>query len=80
MGILKQQQKLWEKQKKKLGSSHATYSDYCKDELEKIFKKTIHSSCDTCLHIAYEAICDGSNGYITDEELIKASNGRLKHK
>lgn len=80
MGIMKQQQKMWEKQKKKLGSSHATYSDYCKDELGKIFKKPVHSKCDTCLQVAYEAIRDGRNGYITDEELLEASNGRLKHK
>jgi hypothetical protein len=80
MGNVKQQQKWWEKQKKKLGSLHATYSDYCKDELEKMFKRPIHSNCDTCLHVAYEAMRDGYNGYITDEELLEASNGRLKHK
>ena len=80
MGLIKQNQKWWEKQKKKLGSSHLTYSDYCKDVLEKLFKKRINSKCDTCLCVAYEAIRDGYNGYITDEELLEASNGRLKHK
>lgn len=73
-------EKWWMKEKKKLGVSHPTYNDFCKEKLEQLFKRPVKYSCDSCLQVAYESIRDGRNGYVTDEELIESSNNRLKHK
>ncbi len=73
-------EKWWTKEKKRLGVSHPTYNDFCKEKLEKLFKRPVKYSCDSCLQVAYESIRDGRNGYVTDEELIESSNNRLRHK
>ena len=73
-------EKWWDKEKKKLNVNHNTYSEYCKEKLEKIFKNEIKYTCECCLQTSYESLCEGNNGYVTDEELIKSSNNLLKHK
>ncbi len=74
------QEKWWAKERKKLGVSHSTYSEYCKEKLEGMFKRPVKCSCESCLQVAYESLRDGRNGYVTDEELIESSGSRLRHK
>jgi len=44
------------------------------------YKKEIKYSCEHCLKIAYESEKNGTKGYVTDDELIEASNYKLIHK
>ena len=48
--------------------------------LEGAFGKSVTYSCAHCLKEAHDAVVAGKNGYVTDNELIDASGGRLKHK
>ncbi len=48
--------------------------------LENKWNTKFNYSCYSCLKEAYLAEFNKKDGYITDEELITASNGRLKHK
>lgn len=42
---------------------------------------SIHYQCTHCLQIAYESEMNGGDrGYITDEELIACSNGKMQCK
>lgn len=36
--------------------------------------------CVHCLREAYHAVTTGTNGYVTDDDLIAASGGTLRHK
>ncbi len=76
----KQEAKWWAKQRQRIKSPHATYAEFCADELSKMFKNPVKHNCETCVKVAYEALRDGRNGYVTDEELIESSRGRLRHK
>lgn len=77
---LTREEKQWIELKKKLGSNHASYDEHCVAELERIWKtkKNIKWHCRSCLRHAYEK---GGIGkiYVTDDELIKSSEGNLKH-
>lgn len=44
------------------------------------YNKVIKYSCEHCLKIAYESEKNGTKGYVTDDELIEASNYKLIHK
>jgi hypothetical protein len=48
--------------------------------LEKRYKNKITYTCINCLQEAYKSELDDTQGYVTDEELIKSSNNKLKHK
>lgn len=48
--------------------------------LKKYYSNDIQYSCIHCLKEAYLSIIYDKTGYITDEELIKSSNYKLKHK
>ena len=62
-------------------------SDKKKKEIEMMIKtlelhwgNQIHYTCLYCLKEAYNSVINHKNGYITDDELIKSSNGKIKHK
>lgn len=65
----------WSKLKLKLGTNCSSHEDYMKVELEKRWKTSISYSCKHCLKEAFE-----NHGYVSDDELIESSKGRLKHK
>ncbi len=48
--------------------------------LESKWKNKVTFSCGHCLIEAYTSVINDTNGYVTDEELIKSSNDTLKHK
>lgn len=48
--------------------------------LEQKYKRTIKYSCVHCLKTAYESEINGITGYVTDDELVESSNGKLKYK
>ena len=48
--------------------------------LEKKWKTTIQYNCENCVKTAYENTFNGTNGYISDEDLINSSNHNLKTK
>lgn len=48
--------------------------------LESAFHCKITYNCNNCLKEAYNALINNTDGYITDDDLIIASKGRLKHK
>lgn len=48
--------------------------------LEKAFGRKVSWSCEHCLEEAFIAVTHGKSGYVTDDELIEASGGRLEHK
>ncbi len=48
--------------------------------LESKWKNKVTFSCSHCLTEAYTSVMNDTNGYVTDEELIKSSNNTLKHK
>ena len=48
--------------------------------LGKKWKNTITYKCSHCLREAYDSEMNNMQGYVTDEELIVASNNKLKHK
>jgi len=48
--------------------------------LEEKWNTKFKYSCSCCLKEAFLAEFNKKDGYITDDELITASNGRLKHK
>ena len=48
--------------------------------LENKWKTTIQYNCENCVKTAYENTFNGTNGYISDEELINSSNNNLKSK
>jgi hypothetical protein len=51
-----------------------------REKIEEVWKKPITGNCPYCLRTAYISIIDNRTGYVTDEELIEASGGKLKHK
>ena len=51
-----------------------------REKIEEVWKKPITGGCPYCLRIAYRSIMEDRTGYVTDEELIEASGGKLKHK
>jgi hypothetical protein len=42
--------------------------------------QTVSYKCVHCLRLAHQAVVTGTNGYVTDDELIAASSGMLRHK
>ncbi len=50
------------------------------ETLESAWKTKVKYTCLECLKTAYMSVKNNTNGYITDEELIKSSNNTLKHK
>jgi hypothetical protein len=48
--------------------------------LENTWNTQVHYTCLECLKTAYESVKQNKNGYITDEELMKASCHTLKYK
>jgi|688.fasta_scaffold888281_2 hypothetical protein len=48
--------------------------------LENKWKTTIKYNCENCVRTAYKNIFNGTNGYISDEDLINSSNNHLKTK
>jgi hypothetical protein len=48
--------------------------------LEKKWKTTIQYNCVNCVKTAYENTFNGTNGYVSDEELIHSSKNNLKSK
>jgi hypothetical protein len=48
--------------------------------LESVYGNKVTSTCLYCLREAYLSEINHRNGYVTDEELIACSNGRLQHK
>ncbi len=51
-----------------------------KNFLEEKWSKEINYTCIHCLKIAYKSTLDNEIGYITDDELLTLSDGKLKHK
>lgn len=50
-----------------------------KEYLEKKWSKEINYTCVNCLKIAYQSTLNNKIGYVTDDELITLSNGKLRH-
>jgi|LakMenEpi03Aug12_release.lakeMendotaPanAssembly.Ray.scaffolds.fasta_scaffold2590006_1 hypothetical protein len=48
--------------------------------LEKKWQRRVRYSCLHCLDVAFVAVVENINGYVTDEELIESSGDTLKHK
>lgn len=48
--------------------------------LEKKWNNTVNYTCIHCLEEAYNNELNNEQGYVTDEELIKSSKNKLKHK
>lgn len=71
--------KAWAREKAKLGTDAPTKEAYMIEYLSQRWKRPVTYSCEHCLTKAYEAERDGVRGYVTDEELIEASGGTLKH-
>lgn len=71
-------EKQWQQKKKKFRCDCATYNEHCKKELEKMVKSQIRYTCDTCLRSAYEALSEGKNAYVSDEELVESSQGKIR--
>ena len=46
--------------------------------LQVAFGGAVPYTCEHCLERAYVAVRDGTNGYVTDQELLAASGGRLR--
>ncbi len=51
-----------------------------KNFLEEKWSKEINYTCIHYLKIAYKSTLDNEIGYITDDELLTLSDGKLKHK
>lgn len=60
---------------KKLNTTEPT-EEYMIHQLEKRWGRKVTATCKHCLATAFHE----SGGYVTDEELIASSGGRLKHK
>jgi len=48
--------------------------------LKNKWKNDVKFTCFNCLQLAYESEVNETNGYVTDEDLIKSSNNKLRHK
>ena len=48
--------------------------------LEKKWNNKVNFTCNNCVIEAYNHELNDTQGYVTDEELIKSSNNKLKHK
>lgn len=48
--------------------------------LEEKWGKKITYNCVNCLKIAYDSTVNNEMGYITDDDLLELSEGKLKHK
>jgi len=64
----------WAKLKAKLGTDCATYEEYMRTALAARWKTEVRYTCSHCLKIAFD-----EGGYVTDDDLILCSKGRLKH-
>ncbi len=70
------------KQKAKMRAKEAFQkkAEHMKLFLEEKWKTNINYNCVSCLEIAYLSELENDTGYVTDEELITLSKGKLKHK
>jgi hypothetical protein len=66
----------WARERKRLNASEATPEEYMIHQLEKRWGTEVHTRCPHCLATAFHE----SSGYVTDDELIASSGGRLKRK
>lgn len=69
--------------KSKKGSSKAKdklLEEEMVEVLRAAWQRDVYYSCSYCLREAYESVVGGYTGYVTDEELIEASNNTLQHK
>jgi hypothetical protein len=48
--------------------------------LEIKWSNPVKYTCVNCLKEAYLSVINDTNGYVTDDDLIKSSNNKLKHK
>ena len=68
-----------QKQIKKAKKKNTEINNMC-NFLEKQWNNNIKFNCYSCLKEAYESELHGNKGYVTDEDLIQSSKGKLKHK
>lgn len=48
--------------------------------LEEKWSKEINYTCMHCLKIAYKSVLNNEIGYVTDDELVTLSEGKLRYK
>ncbi len=48
--------------------------------LENKWNNKVCYTCECCLQEAYLSEVNNKDGYVTDEELVKSSNNKLKYK
>lgn len=48
--------------------------------LEAAWRRPVKYTCENCLCDAYQSVVTGTNGYITDEELMASSGNTLRWK
>lgn len=70
-----------QEKKQKNNQKKSVEIDKMVTHLKQVWKKdTIKYNCVTCLQDAYLSVINNSNGYVTDEDLIEASNNTLRHR
>jgi hypothetical protein len=75
---MEQQKTSRKKDKKRMRETHL--KQHMISYLETKWNNTITYTCVNCLQEAYNSEINNYNGYITDEDLIKSSKYKLRHK